>query len=490
MRNPILLILVLVLSVLDVCAQKQKPNIIFILADDLGYGDLTCYNQNSDISTPNIDKIAEQGIRFTNFYAASNVCAPSRRAILTGRYPGRLGEWAEAYPTTPDDVAINAENEPCFPLYLKKAGYTNGMFGKWNIGSVGGISTPDAQGFDYWIGSHHNTSYFGHKLRGEVALWENGKPVPQYEGIFADDLFIDKAIHFVKKNRKKPFFVYLALFTPHSPYQDPENPIEGPELDYMNIKGAKKTSGPPAWSDHPVMTKMIEHVDKRIGDLLNTLEELKLDENTLIVFTSDNGGTPASVNTPLSGYKQGMLEGGIRVPGLVKWPAKYPQGVVSDQAGISMDFSKTIVSAAGADAYIPKERILDGIDLTPILAGEEEKQDRGLYWRRREWKSGERAYNKVWAEGYVEGNWKYIKQFNEAPQWAKVRLGKYPPIGYIEMLFNLDEDIAEQTNLATENLDKLAEMRAEYEQWRKSTILRHRNYKMQEHDQYGDGNFQ
>ena len=218
--------------------KEKQPNIIFILADDLGYGDLTCYNKNSDISTPNIDKIAEQGIRFTNFYAASNVCAPSRRAILTGRYPGRLGEWAEAYTTTPDDAAINAKEEPCFPIYLKKAGYTNGMFGKWNIGSVSGVSTPDAQGFDYWIGSYHNTTHFGHKGGGEVALWENGEKAPQYEGIFADDLFIDKAIHFMKKNRRKPFFVYLALFTPHSPYQDPANPVEGPELDYMNKKAS------------------------------------------------------------------------------------------------------------------------------------------------------------------------------------------------------------------------------------------------------------
>jgi len=260
--------------------KERQPNIIFILMDDLGYGDLTCYNKNSDISTPYIDKIAEEGVRFTNFYAASNLCAPSRRAILTGRYPSRLGEWAEAYPTTPDDVAINAEDEPCISLYLKQAGYTNGMFGKWNIGSVNGVSTPDAQRFDYWIGSHHNTNYFGHRAGGEVVLLENGKQAPQYEGIYADDLFIAKAIHFIKKNRKKPFFVYLALYTPHAPFQDPANPVEGPEFDYANKKGVKKTTGPPAWSDHPVVTKMVEHVDKRIGDLLKTLDDLELDENT------------------------------------------------------------------------------------------------------------------------------------------------------------------------------------------------------------------
>ncbi len=140
-----------------------RPNIILILMDDLGYGDLGCYNPTIGISTPNIDKIAEEGIRFTQFYATSNICSPSRRALLTGRYQSRLGEWAEAYRGTPTRDAVSGTDEPCFAQYLKKAGYATGSFGKWNIGEVNGVSTPDAQGFDCWIGSFHNHSYFGHR---------------------------------------------------------------------------------------------------------------------------------------------------------------------------------------------------------------------------------------------------------------------------------------------------------------------------------------
>jgi len=471
------------------CAEKERqPNIIFILADDLGYGDLKCYNKNSDIVTPNIDKLAENGIRFTQMHSASNVCAPSRRAILTGRYPSRLGEWAEAYQTTTDDDVINPKNEPCFPIYLKKAGYTNGMFGKWNIGSKEGVSTPDAQGFDYWIGAHHNTSYFGHKKGGKLDFWENGEPAPQYSGIYADDVFFDKSIEFIKKNRDTPFFIYLGLFTPHSPYQDPANPAEGPELDYMNKPGVKPI-GPPAWADHPVMKKMVEHIDNRIGDLVQTLKNLSLDENTLIVFTSDNGGTPASVNYPLSGFKQGMLEGGIRVPSIVKWPAVYPAGQVSDQASISMDFSKTIIAAAGADKYVPKKRELDGINLSPILSGKKKEKERALFWRRREWHSGAKKYNNVWAEAYIKGDWKYIKEFNEAPLFAKSVKEKQYPEPFIELLFNQKEDVSEKHDLAIQNPEKLAELRKEYERWRKKTVDRHKHYKIIIIDQYGDGEF-
>ena len=167
------------------------PNIVLILMDDLGYGDLSCYNPNSGIFTPNIDRLAAEGIRFTQFYATSNICSPSRRALLTGRYQSRLGEWAEAYRGTPTFDAVSGTDEPCFSQYLKKAGYATGSFGKWNIGEVNGVSTPDAQGFDYWIGSFHNHSYFGHKRdNGTDDFWENGELAPQYAGQYSDaDLY-------------------------------------------------------------------------------------------------------------------------------------------------------------------------------------------------------------------------------------------------------------------------------------------------------------
>lgn len=463
---------------------QQRPNIIFIVADDLGYGDLTCYNPISGISTPNIDQIATEGVKMNNFYAAASISSPSRRAILTGRYPSRLGEWAEAYPTTPNDTAISAFAEPCFPVYLKKAGYTNGMFGKWNIGSVYGVSTPDAHGFGYWIGSMHNISHFGHRRdNGLLDFFENGKPAPQYEGQFADDVFVNKAIGFIKDNKRKPFFVYLSFLTPHSPFQDPSNPIEGDEVGWWNKKGAPAIQGkqPPGWEDRPVMKKMIEHIDQRIGDLMKTLIELGIEQNTLIIFTSDNGGTPASINLPFSGFKQGLLEGGIRVPTIIKWPGVLPKATVSNQAGISMDLSQTIVTAAGADKYISKKRKLDGVDLRPLLSGKKKSKERFFCWRRRDWSS---KRNDVWAEAYINGEWKYIKEFNQTPDYAKSLKGDYPEAGFVELLFNLKTDVSEQQNLAEKYPKKLIEMRKAYEEWRKKTVNKDKHYRIPAPDQY------
>lgn len=471
-----------------------QPNIVFILTDDLGYGDLSCYNPESDIATPHIDALAKEGVRLTQFYAASNVCGPSRRAILTGRYPSRLGEWAEAYRGTPDDAALNPKDEPCFPLFLKKAGYVNGMFGKWNVGSVNGVSTPDAQGFDYWIGSHHNTSYFGHRNGGSPDFWENGKPAPQYVGQFADDVFVDKAIDFIRDNRDpstrsgqaKPFFVYLSLFTPHAPFQDPADPNEAdrPDLAVYNQKGAKST-GPPHPKDRPVVKKMVEHVDRRIGDLLQTLTDLGIEDNTLVIFTSDNGGMRAAINQPLSGFKQQMLEGGIRVPSMIKWPAKIPAGKTSGQAGISMDFTRTILAAAGAEKHIPKGRELDGVDLMPLLTGETEETVRSLFWRRREWRPGDNGDNTVWTESLLKGEWKYIKEFKQGAGYGRAQIAPYNEQGFAELLFHLEDDIAEKKNLAAEHPEKLAALRTEFEQWRAKTVDRHRHYQIPVADQYG-----
>lgn len=467
-------------------AEPVKPNIVFILADDLGYGDLTCYHPGSDIATPHIDRLAKEGVRFTRFYAASNVCAPSRRGILTGRYPSRLGEWAEAYQTTPEDTVINAKDEPCFPLFLKQAGYVNGMFGKWNIGSVNGVSTPDAQGFEYWIGSHHNTSHFGHRNGGTPDFRENGKPAPQYDGQFADDVFVDKAIGFIKDNRDKPFFVYLALFTPHAPFQDPADPNEAgrPDLAVYNEPGAKSL-GPPNPTDRPMVKKMIQHVDQRIGDLLKTLVDLGLEENTLVIFTSDNGGERAGINRPLSGFKQQMLEGGIRVPTIMKWPTKVPAGKISDQSGISMDLTRTILAVAGAEVHVPKGREMDGMDLMPVLTGEVEEFERSFFWRRREWKPGAKGENTVWTESIIKGDWKYIKEFQQAPGYGRAQLEPYNKEGYAELLFNLNQDIAEKKNLAVERPAKLLAMRREFEQWRAKIVDRHRHYRIPVADQYG-----
>ena len=462
------------------------PNIVLILMDDLGYGDLSCYNPNSGIFTPNIDRLAAEGIRFTQFYATSNICSPSRRALLTGRYQSRLGEWAEAYRGTPTFDAVSGTDEPCFSQYLKKAGYATGSFGKWNIGEVNGVSTPDAQGFDTWIGSFHNHSYFGHKRdHGTDDFWENGELAPQYAGRYSDDVFIDKAIDFIRANRANPFFVYLPLCTPHAPFQDPVNPVEGPEFAWWNEKtGGNKNCDLPREQQRPLLTKMVEHVDRRIGELLGALTELGLDENTIVLFSSDNGGTPASINAPLRGYKQGMLDGGIRVPTIAKWPGVYPAGVVSRQVGILTDFSRTIVEAPGAAGHTVPGRPLDGIDLTPILTGSCAEEKRELGWRRREWSLDRGGYNNVWAEAYIKGDWKYIREFKEAPSFARSVDDGYPETGYLELLYNLADDVHEDRNLAYDAPEKLAELRAAFEEWKARTVDADNHYKIPFPDQY------
>jgi N-acetylgalactosamine-6-sulfatase len=240
----------------------------------------------------------------------------------------------------------------------------------------------------------------------------------------------------------------------------------------------------PSWEDRPVMTKMIEHVDHRIGDLMATLDELGLKENTLVIFTSDNGGTPASVNAPLRGFKQGVLDGGIRVPAIVRWPCCYPANEVSHQPGILMDFSRTILEATGSMSHLDAGRELDGIDLTPLLTGNETYGSRTFGWRRREWDLGQNGYNNVWAEAYIKDEWKYIKEFAEAPAYARSVEGEYPSSGYIELLYNLSEDIHEEHNLASTHLEKLDQLRSELARWKRDVAAGHKHYRIPFPDQY------
>lgn len=486
LRNSILAVLgsLSTFSLAAAAAPPSKPNVVLILFDDLGYADLSCYNRESGVSTPNIDRLAAGGVRFTRFYAASNVCSPSRRALLTGRYPSRLGEWAEAYPAPPGAADVSGTNEPVFAQYLKRSGYATGSFGKWNVGEAHGVSTPDAQGFDYWIGSFHNHSYFGHRRdQGVRDFWENGVLAPQYDGRYSDDVFIDKAMDFIRRNHAAPFFVYLPLCTPHAPFQDPDDPEEGENVARWNRPAGPK-GHPPQPSDRPMLAKMVRHVDARLGELLGLLSELGIEQNTLVLLTSDNGGTPASINTPLRGFKQGILEGGIRVPAIVRWPGVYPAGKVSDQVGIAMDLTATIVAATGSERFIRPGREFDGIDLTPILTGRKPVMERTLGWRRRNWSLGENGFNTVWAEAYQKGRWKYAREFKETPGYARSITGAYPAAGYVELLFDLDADPGERENLADRNPPKLAELRAEFEAWRWRVVRRDGVFSIPFSDQY------
>jgi arylsulfatase A-like enzyme len=465
-------------------AELRKPNIVLILADDLGYGDLSCYNPKTGVATPNIDRLAAEGVRFNQFYSAGNVCSPSRRALLTGRYPSRLGEWAEAYACPPGCADVSAEAAPVFARYLKQAGYATGSFGKWNIGEAPGVSTPEAQGFDYWIGSFHNHSYFAHRRdQGTKDFWENGVLAPQYEGRYSDDIFIERAMDFIRAQRSKPFFVYLPICTPHTPFQDPDEPEDNERAARWNRADGKKEK-PPQPSDRPLLAKMVRHVDARLGELFRLLAAFGLEQNTLVILTSDNGGTPASINAPLRGFKQGMLEGGIRVPTLIKWPGVYPAGRVSEQVGIGMDLAATIVAAAGATPFIRTGHAFDGIDLTPIVTGAQGESERALGWRRRNWSLAPAGINDVWAEAYRKGRWKYLKEFKEAPAFARSITSAYPTEGYVEMLFDLGADQGEQTDLARRHPEKLTELRTEFEAWKERVVNKTSRFIVPFPDQY------
>jgi len=315
---------------------------------------------------------------------------------------------------------------------------------------VNGVSTPDAQGFDYWIGSHHNTSFFGHRNGGTPDFWENGQPAPQYAGQFADDVFVDKAIGFIKENRDKPFFVYLALFTPHAPFQDPADPNEEdrPDLAVYNQKGAKST-GPPHPKDRPLVKKMVEHVDQRIGDLMTTLADLGIGENTLVIFTSDNGpwlpfddhGGSAGL---LRGGKGSTWEGGMREPTIAWWPGTIEPGQTSLQIASTMDIFATACALAGAP--LPEDREMDSYDLTPVLKGTgPAERDTFFYYR------GYRLF------AVRMGPFK--AHFMTQDGYGQRQPEKHDP----PLLFNLGVDPGEQWNVADQHPEVLAQIMKEVE---------------------------
>lgn len=469
---------------------REKPNIILMLADDLGYGDLSCFNANSDIHTPNIDRMAERGVKFTNFYASAPVCSPSRRSLLTGQYPSRIGEWAEAYRDIPTEDGIQAKKDPTIGIFLKKAGYETACYGKWNIGARLGISDANAHGFDHAVTIDHNATYFSHyRDMGVKELRENGKLVNR-DGEFLDDIFINEGIKFIKKNKDKPFFLYLPFATPHEPIQAPDDP------DSENTDRTKWWKDPNAtpndrrfssanWGMRPDYIKMVEHLDAKIGQLISILDELGIKDNTILIFTSDNGGHNAALNFPLNGFKQQLSEGGIRVPMIAEWDGKIASNKMVDQESILMDITRTLIQLGEAEKYIPQKRILDGIDLMPFMTENKDRVERELAWRRRNWSPGKQGFNKIWTEGYRKGDWKYVREFQEAPPWARFIKDKATDNGYVEALYNLGDDLGEAKNLAPEKLEKLAEMRSAFETWKSRVVNKAPIYKIPFADQYG-----
>ncbi len=410
----------------------NRPNIIFVMADDMGYGDLGCYGQQR-MATPNIDKLAREGIRFTDCYSGSTICAPSRSVLMTGQHTGHTRVRGNMCPVggvvgykgtrqvrrvclTDEDITIGH--------VMQQAGYRTGIVGKWHLGAYDPKAGPMDRGFDEFSGWLINAARTGGYYPEQRVIDRELVDVPEnangQQQRYTTDLCTDEAIAFLKKNKKAPFFLYLAYNNPHSPLEVPDL---GPYRD-MN------------WPQHcKIYAAMIHRLDQNIERLMQSIQDMGLDENTLVLFCSDNGprSEPREIQTevsnffdsngPLRGYKRDLYEGGIRVPMIARWPGTVKPGTTSDMPWYFADVMATVADVG--HAKVPANT--DGISVMPVLTGQKKNMgDRFLYWE------------------YFESG------FQQAVRWGKwkaLSLKRGQPLE----LYDLSRDIGEQNNVAAEH---------------------------------------
>ena len=361
----------LVFSIRASAQSVERPNILLILVDDLGYGDLSCQG-GRDIRTPNIDRIIDRGIRFTDFHANCPVSSPSRAAMLTGRFPDMVGVHGVVYPDGP--LGYLSPDAVLLPTVLKSAGYHSALVGKWHLGHES-PNLPNDRGFDHFKGFLGGMmDYYTHLHDGNNLdyMRHNHEPI-ETQGIHATDLFTDWAVEYLheQKGKKEPFFLYLAYTAPHTPIQPPQEWEE-----------KVKRREPGITEQRAQIVALIEHLDDGVGRVLATLEKNGMMDNTFIIFTSDNGGAlgTGANNGIYRGSKGQMFEGGIRVACGMYWKGKIEAGRVTDNLALLSDLFPTICNAAGAQFSHP----VDGINLMPTLLGEDQiTNNRTVYWMRR-----------------------------------------------------------------------------------------------------------
>jgi arylsulfatase A-like enzyme len=421
----------------DVWAQApKKPNVIVILADDLGSADIGVYG-GKDIPTPHIDSIGKNGVRFTQGYVSGPYCSPTRAGLLTGRYQQRFGhEFNEG--------GVNREkfglplSETTIAQRMKGLGYRTGAIGKWHLGFATQFR-PMNRGFDEFYGTLANTPFFQPMLV-DSRIGPDPKKVED-AAYYTTDAYGERAVDFIKRNKDHPFFLYLPFNACHVPNQAPEKYLER----FAGIKD----------KDRRYYAAMMSAMDDAIGRVLATLRELNLEEDTLIVFLSDNGGpmtkmgANGSLNGLLRGQKGDVWEGGVRVPFLIQWKGRLPAGKLYTQPVIQLDIVPTVLAAAAFDVKV--ESKLDGVNLLPYLEGKNATRPHDtLYWR----------FGPQWA--IRQGDWKLAQGFDyDAKEQGPVHQTKVTP----PMLFDLTKDPGETKNLAAEHPERVTALRAAWETW-------------------------
>jgi arylsulfatase A-like enzyme len=448
-------LLTTLVAALPATAADRKPNLVFILADDLGYTDLACFGSKY-YETPNIDRLAAQGLRFTSGYTCGPNCQPTRAALLSGQYGPRTGvytvgsidrfDWRSRPLRPVDNVAQLPLDKVTLAQALKAAGYATAMFGKWHLGQQEKYH-PGRRGFDEAIVS-----------AGQHFDFATSPKVDYPPGTYLADFLTDKAIDFLRRHKDGPFFLYLPHFGVHAPRQAKKELIE------------KFQPKPAAGGHHnPTYAAMIASVDESVGRVLAALDELKLAENTLVIFSSDNGGVGGYVrerikqagdvtdNAPLRGGKGMLYEGGVRVPYIFRWPGKVPPGTVCDQPINSVDLYPTLLELAGGQP--PAKQPLDGVSYVRLLTsgGQAALGREALYWHFPGYLgAGKGSWRTTPAGSIRAGDWKLLEFFED---------------GRLE-LYNLREDVGEKRNRAAEMPAKVQELHAKLAAWRQSVGAR------------------
>jgi arylsulfatase A-like enzyme len=425
------------------------PNILLIVSDDQGYRDLGCYG-SEDARTPNLDRLAAGGVKLTSFYVTWPACTPSRAGLLTGRYPQRSGTYDMfrnylvdvGHRYTPEEYAVSPEmilgtdiREVFISEVLKRAGFTNGCFGKWDGGQLRRF-LPLQQGFDDYYGfANTGIDYFTHERYDVPSMRRGNRITTEDRGTYATDLFRREAVRFLKEHHERPFFIYLPFNAPHGASSlDPSirGTVQAPER-FLKMYPEGKTKREQRRRGY---LAAVTCMDGAIGEILDLLEEYRLSERTIVIFLSDNGGGGGSDNRPLRGGKSRMYEGGLRVPCIIRWPGKIPAGTTCGEFLTSLEIFPTLLNAVGAKH--PEGVVLDGFDMLAVLQGRESSRRREMFWERR----NERAAR--------VGDWKWV----ESPRGGG--------------LFDLSRDIGETKDLSGDRPGVLRRLQDRFAAWKKA----------------------